>query len=107
MYYTKIGLDGFDYQYKLTNTEIQTLINVENKIGEGVNINQNIAVFIFYLWKNSPSHNEGLLDYHTTKFYVSITYVGTKITASYLATSSPKPITKKRHGWLSKFSPVK
>jgi len=51
LYYTKIGLDGFDYQYKLTNTEIQTLINVENKIGEGVNINQNIAVFIFYLGK--------------------------------------------------------
>lgn len=101
-YYTKIGLDGLDYKYKLTNTEIHTLLDVENKIGEGVNINKNIAVFVFYLWKNSPSHNEALLDYQTTKFYVSITYVGTKITASYLATSSPKPISKKRQGWLSK-----
>lgn len=101
-YYTKIGQDSLDYYYKLTDSEIRTLLDVENKIGEGVNINKNIAVFLFYIWKNSPSHNEALLDYETTKFYVSITYLGTKMTASYLATSSPKEITKKRRGWLGK-----
>jgi len=100
-YYTKIGLDSTDYQYKLTTTEINTLVNVEHKIGEGVDVNKNIAIFIFYLWKNSPSHNDGLLDYNTTKFYVSITMVGTRMTASYLATSPPKPIVKKKRSWLS------
>ena len=99
-YYTKIGLDGLDYQYKLTMNEIRSLLDAENKIGEGVDINKNIAVFIFYLWKNSPSHNDALLDFNTTKFYVSITTHGTKITASYLATSSPKPVVKKKYSWL-------
>ncbi len=100
-YYTKIGLDGTDYQYKLTSVEISTLVDSEHKISEGVDVNKNIAIFIFYSWKNSPSHNDALLDCITTKFYVSITMVGTRMTASYLATSSPKPIAKKKHSWLS------
>ncbi len=100
-YYTKIGLDGTDYQYKLTSVEISTLVDSEHKISEGVDVNKNMAIFIFYSWKNSPSHNDALLDSITTKFYVSITMVGTRMTASYLATSSPKPIAKKKHSWLS------
>jgi len=100
-YYTKIGLDGTDYQYKLSDVEISTLVESEHEITKGVDVNKNMAIFIFYSWKNSPSHNDALLDSNTTKFYVSITMVGYRMTASYLATSSPKPIVKKKHGWLS------
>lgn len=100
-YYTKIGLDGTDYQYKLSDVEISTLVESEHEITKGVDVNKNMAIFIFYSWKNSPSHNDALLDSNTTKFYVSITMVGTRMTASYLATSSPKPIVKKKRSWLS------
>jgi len=100
-YYTKIGLDGTDYQYKLSDVEISTLVESEHEITKGVDVNKNMAIFIFYSWKNSPSHNDALLNYNTTKFYVSITMVGTRMTASYLATSSPKPIVKKKRSWLS------
>lgn len=83
-YYTKVS-NGVSYKYKLTTNEIQNLVVVENEISDNINVNKNIALFIFYLWKNSPSHNEAMLSPYVHGFYVSVKFIGTKVTASYLA----------------------
>jgi hypothetical protein len=83
-FYKKV-VNGVTYKYQLTKTEIGKLLTVEDEIGQGLNVNKNIALFIFYNWKNSPSHNDAMLDSKTNKFYVSVHFDGTRITASYLA----------------------
>lgn len=89
-FYTKT-VGGVTYKYQLTKNEISRFLTIEEEIGQGLDINKNIALFIFYNWKNSPSHNDAMLDSTTNKFYISIHLSGddkngTTITASYLAT---------------------
>jgi uncharacterized protein YkwD len=81
----KKTVGGVTYKYQLTKNEISRFLTIEEEIGQGLDINKNIALFIFYNWKNSPSHNDAMLDSTTNKFYVSVHFDGTKITASYLA----------------------
>jgi hypothetical protein len=83
-FYKKV-VDGVTYKYQLTKKEISELLRVEEEISEGLDINKNVALFIFYNWKNSPAHNEAMLETKTNKFYVSVHFDGTRITASYLA----------------------
>lgn len=90
-YYTKTITtpDGkkIDYKYKLTVSEIKRLCEIEDEISLGINLNENMAWYVFYLWKNSPEHNDGLLDPKTNKFYVSICLSGTNMSSSYLASN--------------------
>ena len=83
-FYKKV-VNGVTYKHQLTKKEISELLRVEEEIGEGLDINKNVALFIFYNWKNSPSHNDAMLESKTNKFYVSVHFDGTRITASYLA----------------------
>jgi len=49
--------------------------------------NRDIAWFIFLMWKDSPTHNEVLLNPKATKFYITTYIVGNQITVSYVGLS--------------------
>lgn len=75
--------DGYKFENLTRSVDINYLKYVAGKFGTNIT-NEDVAWFIFLVWKDSPKHNVVLLYPSTTKFYISTYVVGNKMTVSYI-----------------------
>jgi len=75
--------DGYEFKNLTRSEDITYLKYVAGKFGNNIT-NEDIAWYIFLIWKDSPKHNVVLLYPSTTRFYITTYVVGNKMTVSYL-----------------------
>lgn len=81
---TSISFDGYKFSGDMNESDINYLKYVGGKLGSGTMTNEDVAWYIFLIWKNSQSHNEVLKFEWTDRYYMSCYMVGNKITVSYV-----------------------